>query len=263
MNSLQIRHWRAQLFHILHKPSPDNVRARYANYLLAFLIVANALSVALETVPGIGDVYRTEFKAFEVLSTALFAVEYFARLWTCVEQSGFRRPVVGRIRYALHPLPILDLLAIATFWMPIDLRFLRVTRIVRLLKVLNMPHLHNILEGIAAGLQRRRALILVAVSSMLLCVYSASALVYQLEHAAQPKVFTSIPVTFWWALETLTTIGYGDIVPMTPLGKFFTAMIAVMGIGVFALPAAIVTAVILEAGATDPIKRPCPHCGKD
>ena len=259
---MQTHHLRARLFHILHKPSPDNRLARYANYFLAFLILSNALSVALETVPSLASSYGSIFKDFEVISTALFVVEYIARIWVCVEQARYSSSVKGRIRYALNPLPLLDLIVIFTFLFTIDLRFLRIARLVRLLKVLKLDNFEKSLDGILAGLRKRRELIIVSITLMILCIYAFSALIYQLEHAAQPAVFSSIPATFWWAIETLTTIGYGDMIPITMAGRFFAGLIFVFGIGVFALPMAIITAVILEAGASDSVTTSCRHCGR-
>jgi voltage-gated potassium channel len=262
---MNIRHLRAKLFNILHKPSPENPAARYANYFLAFLIFANALFVALETVPALASRFAPAFKAFEAASTALFALEYAARLWVCTEQGRYSRRLLGRLAYAAHPLPLLDLIVIATYWLPIDLRFLRVARMVRLLKVLRLDHFEESLHKVGAGLRRRTGLIFIAVTMMVLCIYASSALIYQLEHTAQPAAFSSIPGTFWWALVTLTTIGYGDMVPLTPAGKLFAGFICIFGIGIFALPTAIVTAVIVEAGVSDPEPpRPlaCRHCGK-
>lgn len=256
-------HFRQKLFHILHKPSPSNAWARYVNYLLAALIVSNALFVAIETLPNINPAFRPYFYGFEVLSTSIFALEYLARLWVCVEQGRYADPVMGRIRYAMSPLPILDLLVIITFWTTIDLRFLRVARMVRLLKVLNMAHFEQSLERVAAALNRRKELLIVAVVMMVLCIYASAAILYQVEHSAQPAVFSSIPNTLWWAMTTLTTIGYGDMVPVTPLGKLCAGLVSVFGIGVFALPTAIVTAAIVEAGASDSGPNVCQHCGKE
>jgi len=259
---MTLRHLRAKLFHILHKPMPENPLARGVNYLLAFLILANALFVALETVPQVHSQFRAEFFVFEAASTGLFLIEYIMRLWVCVEQGRYAKPWSGRLKYALHPLPLLDLIVIVTFIMPIDLRFLRVARMVRLLKVLRLHQFEESLEKISQGLRRRRALMIVAVTMMALSIYAASSLLYQVEHAMQPDVFTSIPATFWWAVETLTTIGYGDMVPLTPFGKLCAGLISIFGIGVFALPTAIVTAAILEAGASDPEPTVCSHCGR-
>ncbi len=256
-------HFRQKLFHILHKPSPQNPWAKYVNYLLAALIVTNALFVAIETVPSIGPVFRPYFLGFEILSTSIFAVEYLARLWVCVEQDRYAEPVRGRLRYALSPLPMLDLIVILTFWSSVDLRFLRVARMVRLLKVLNLAHFEQSLTRVGAALSRRKELLIVAVVMMVLCIYASAAILYQLEHSAQPKVFSSIPETLWWAMTTLTTIGYGDMVPVTPFGKLCAGLISVFGIGVFALPTAIVTAAIVEAGASDNGPVICQHCGRE
>jgi voltage-gated potassium channel len=259
---MKTENFRAKLFHILHKPSPTNPVARYANYFLAFLILTNALFVSLETVPGIAEKYGQLFKNFEAISTGLFVVEYMARLWVCVEQARYSRPFYGRISYALRPLPLLDLLVIVTFWWPVDLRFLRVARMVRLLKVLKMEHFENSLERITTSLRKRRELLIVSITMMALSIYASAALLYQVEHATQPTVFSSIPATFWWAMETLTTIGYGDMVPKTALGKLFAGFIAIFGIGIFALPTAIITASIVEAGVSDPEPVICKHCGR-
>lgn len=256
-------HFRQKLFHILHKPSPQNPWAKYVNYLLAAFIVTNALFVAIETLPSIGPAFRPYFLGFEILSTSIFAIEYLARLWVCVEQGRYAEPVWGRLRYALSPLPILDLIVILTFWSAVDLRFLRVARMVRLLKVLNLAHFEQSLSRVGAALNRRKELLIVAVVMMVLCIYASAAILYQLEHSSQPKVFSSIPETLWWAMTTLTTIGYGDMVPITPFGKFCAGLISVFGIGVFALPTAIVTAAIVEAGASDNGSTVCKHCGKD
>ncbi|MDI1267868.1 MAG: ion transporter [Polaromonas sp.] len=255
--------FKQRLFHILHKPSRQNPWARYVNYLLAALIVSNALFVAVETVPSIGPIYKPYFLAFEVLSTSIFAIEYLARLWVCVEQDRYSHPVWGRIRYALSSLAILDLIVILTFWSSVDLRFLRVARMVRLLKVLNMAHFEQSLTRVGAALSKRRELLIVSVVMMVLCIYASAAVLYQVEHGAQPKVFSSIPNTLWWAMTTLTTIGYGDMIPITPFGKVCAGLISVFGIGVFALPTAVVTAAIVEAGTTDTRPTTCQHCGKD
>lgn len=257
---------RAQLFAILHRPEPGNRWARHVNHVLIALILLNAASVALETVPAIGRPLRVEFWWLEAVSTALFAAEYIARLWVCVEQQKLSRPVWGRLRYALQPLPLLDLIVIATYFSIWDLRFLRVMRLVRLLKLLQLYEFEAALQRLTVSLQRRRQLLLVSVVLMLVCVYASAALLYQVEHRVQPQVFTSIPGTFWWACETFTTIGYGDMTPVTPGGKLFVGLFAVFGIGVFALPTAIVTAAIIESSAPhghegDDKGGVCPACG--
>lgn len=242
-------HWRAQLFAILHKPEPGNIAARYANYFLAALILVNAAAVAIESVSALRLQWGVLISDIETISTALFVIEYLSRLWVCVEQGRFSRPVLGRLRYALRPLSLLDFVAIATYWTPWDLRFLRVARLVRLLKVLHLNEFEAALERLSGSLRRRRELLIVSITLMISCVYVAAAMLYHLEHARQAQVFSSIPATFWWACESFTTIGYGDMIPLTALGRFCAALISVLGIGVFALPSAIITAAIIESSA--------------
>lgn len=252
--------FRLRLFRILHRPAPTSLAARYFNYLLAAVILVNCAAVALETVPSVFEPNRMVFTALEAFSTGFFLVEYALRLWVCVEQPRYAKPFSGRLSYALHPLPFLDLLVILTLWAPWDLRFLRIFRLSRLLRVLNLDGLDRSFQAISGAVARRRHLLVTSMLVMLITVYCFAALLYLVEHAAQPDKFSSIPETLWWAIVTLTTIGYGDITPITSLGKALSGMIVLVGIGVFALPTAIATAAILDAGVDQPA--PCPHCGK-
>jgi len=243
------RRLRARVFALLHEPDPGNRLAKWLNWLLAALIVGNAIAITLETVPGINRSFARALHDFEAVCTGLFIVEYLARVWTCVEQHRLRHPVWGRLRFMLQPLALLDLIAIVTWWTPWDLRFLRVVRLVRLLKVFHLYEFEAALERLSVSLGRRKELLLVAVVLMGVFVYLASSLLYQIEHARQPQVFSSIPATFWWAAVTFNTIGYGDMVPLTSLGRLVAALVSVFGVGIFALPTAIVIAAIIESSA--------------
>jgi voltage-gated potassium channel len=243
------RRLRAQVFAILHAPDSRNRTARWVNYFLAALIIANAVSVTLETIPGINVQLARTLWWFEAVSTGVFIVEYLARVWTCVEQHHLSRPVAGRLRFMTQPLSLLDLVAIATYWTPWDLRFLRIVRLVRLLKVFHLYEFEAALDRLSVSLSRRKELLLVAVVLMVMFVYLASSLLYQFEHQRQPEVFSSVPATFWWATVTFNTIGYGDMVPLTSMGRLFASLVSVFGIGVFALPTAIVIAAIIESSA--------------
>ncbi len=254
MNSI-----RQRLFLVLHRPVPSNRVARYVNYLIAAVILANCAAVALETVPWIYAPHGELFQAIEACSLIFFVIEYLLRLWVCVEQMRFSAPLSGRLRYACHPLPLLDLLVIVTFWAPWDLRFLRIFRITRLLRVLHLEALDHSFQAIMRAIGRRKHLLIISALMMLITAYCFASLLFAVEHAAQPDKFSSIPETIWWAVVTLTTIGYGDITPITPLGKALAGGIVLIGIGVFALPTAIVTASVLDAGADKAGN--CPHCG--
>jgi voltage-gated potassium channel len=249
---------RKQLSRILHRPQQGTRFARPVSVFLAALIILNCVALSLETVPAIYVGYSGLFQGLEVASTAIFAVEYVLRLWACVEQPQFANPFSGRLRYAISPLAVFDLLAILAFFAPVDLRFLRIFRLTRLLRVLHLEVFNRSMQAILDAIARRRHLLYVAVTMMATAVYCTAVLLYTVEHAAQPTKFSSIPETVWWAVVTLTTIGYGDIAPITPVGKALTSVIAIFGIGIFALPTAILTAAILDAG--NKLSARCPHC---
>jgi voltage-gated potassium channel len=256
----QALHLRAQVFAILHRPEPGNRLARWVNWFLAALIVGNAVAITIETLPGISREALRLLNLFEALSTGLFIVEYAARLWSCVEQQHLRDPLWGRLRYMRQPLALLDLIAIVTWWTPWDLRFLRVVRLVRLLKIFHLYEFEAALERLQVSLERRKELLLVSVVLMALFVYIASSLLYHLEHARQPELFSSIPATFWWATVTFNTVGYGDMVPLTPLGRVVASLVTVFGVGIFALPTATVIAAIIESSASG-TAYVCHECG--
>jgi voltage-gated potassium channel len=251
---------RKQLFLILHRPAPGTKFAQPVGIFLAALIVINCLALSIATVASIHAKYSGVFHWLEVVSTGIFAVEYLLRLWVCVEQQRFSHPATGRLRYVFSPLAILDLLAILAFFAPVDLRFLRIFRLTRLLRVLHLEAFNRSMQTILDAIVRRRHLLYVSVAMMATAVFCTSVLIYTVEHAAQATKFSSIPETVWWAVVTLTTIGYGDIAPITPIGKALTSVIAIFGIGIFALPTAILTAAILDAGHKLPAY--CPHCNR-
>lgn len=252
---------RLYLFHTLHKPSPGHWVGQCVNYFLIVVILANCVGLALETVPSIYHGHEGPFFWLEAFSTVVFVVEYLLRIWVCVEEPRFSSPISGRLKYALHVLPLLDLIVIATYVAPYDLRFLRVFRLTRMLRVLNLEKFDRSFQSISRSIGRRKHLLVVSVGSMLIVAYCFAALIYIVENSVQPDKFSSIPATLWWAIVTLTTIGYGDMTPVTTLGKILSGGIIIIGVGVFALPSAIVTASIVEAG-TDRHTQ-CPHCGKN
>lgn len=215
---------------------------RTLNLCLFSLIALNVLAVLLESLQSLARPYATAFALFEYFSVAVFTVEYGLRLWTCTEGPRFHGagPLAGRLRYAVTPMAIFDLLAVLPFYLAfvvtIDLRFLRVFRLLRILKLTRYSPAAEILTAVVYN--ERRALVSLLVL-MLTLLTIASSLMYLVEHQAQPDAFASIPAAMWWGMAALTTVGYGDVTPATPLGKVLGAGIAILGIGMFALPAGI------------------------
>jgi len=249
----------------------DDPVSRWINLGLIVLVSLNALAVILETVPSIEAQWRDVFQWFEEASVVIFLFEYILRLWSCTVQPEYAGPVSGRLRFAARPMSVVDAVAIAPALFEVglafDLRYVRVMRLVRMLRVFKFARYTETVRTFARVLAEKRTdLVLIGLFLGLLLVI-ASATMYFAEYEAQPEVFSSIPAAMWWAMQTLTTVGYGDIVPQTPLGKFLGTLIALVGIGFFALPAG-----ILAAGFAEEIERAarrgdgpdtCPNCGHE
>jgi voltage-gated potassium channel len=237
------RRWRQDVHDILEVGGDAHPAGRYVNAFIVVLIFLNAFAFAAETVDDLAVRYGPFFRAFNVFSVAVFSIEYLLRLWSAVDIPMLSRmkPWRARLRFATRPIMLIDLFAVLPFYfswlVPVDLRVLRVLRLFRLLKLVRYsPALQTLGRVIA---DEYRAL-LGALLIILVLLLFASTAAYFLEREAQPDKFGSIPAAAWWALATLTTVGYGDIVPVTPLGKLLGGVVMLLGVGMIALPVAIV-----------------------
>lgn len=229
--------------HYADKPS------RIVNLLLILLISLNVIAIFLETVDPIYARYQQSFWYFEVFSVAIFTIEYLARVWSSIDlqESANASPIRGRIRYMLSPIALIDLIAILPFYLslylPMDLRFLRVLRLLRLFKLTRYsPALGALLDVV----QKEAEALLAALVVLLMMLVISAGGIYLLENDLQPDTFGSMPNSMWWAIVTLTTVGYGDVVPVTTVGKMFAGLIGLIGIGMIALPAAILASGFAE-----------------
>jgi voltage-gated potassium channel len=250
---------RARIYRHLHTDSR-------INRTLAALIAINLAAVVLQTVQSFDAAYGGLFLAIEYVSIAVFSAEYLARVWSCVEAERYRHPVLGRARYVLSPMALIDLAAIIPFYMPmlipVDLRMLRSLRLLRMIRILKMGRYSKSVQLVYRAVAQTReqlGVVLVVIAILMLLACSA---MYFFENEAQPEHFSSIPATFWWGVMTLTTVGYGDVYPVTPAGKTTAAVVAFLGIGLFALPAGIVTSAFVQMLGKDDSPKTCPHCGK-
>ncbi len=257
-----------RIFEILEIASPGDLVSRLFDIFIMILISLNVVAVILETVESLSFKYSSFFRIFEILSVSIFTIEYLLRLWTCTIDNKFNSPIKGRIKFAMTPLAIVDLLAILPFYLPmiipLDLRFIRVLRLFRLFRLFKMERYSEALKILGATLKEKREELLLAFFSVLILLVIASSLMYFVENEAQPEVFSSIPAAMWWGIATLTTVGYGDVYPITPIGKLLGGIIALLGIGIFALPAGILASgFAVEILRNQKKGRICPHCGKD
>ncbi len=258
--AMTLRKWAYNLL----EPTEGNSAAKAVELLLITLIFFNITAVILESVKEINEVYSSYFHELEFFSVIIFSIEYFLRVWTAPENPKYAKRL-GRLRYAFTFMALVDLMSILPFYvnfLPFDFLFIRVIRVFRLIRVLKIARYLKALNLIAAVLKERKEQIQLSVMFIIFLLVIVSTLMFYLEHEAQPDKFSSIPATMWWGIETLTTVGYGDMIPQTATGRILGGMIAILGIGLFALPAG-----ILSSGLTDhlhgnkkKLKR-CPHCG--
>ena len=234
-----------QRIHALVFPSPygGTMNTIFDTFIGVWVIVS-VLAVVLESVHSISYVLNIEFVLLDAIAVAIFSVEYCMRIYACVEEPGFKHAVTGRFKQATTAGTIIDLLAILPFFLEVvlshvfDLRFLRVFRLARLLKLTRHSDATAILGKV---LVREWPVMSASAFIMMLLLVLTASLGYLFEHEAQPDKFENIPTAFYWAVITLASVGYGDISPITPVGRAMTIVLALIGIGIFAIPAALLS----------------------
>jgi voltage-gated potassium channel len=220
----------------------DDPWVKAVDWFLIVMIVLNVLAVVLESIEHLSIAHGPVFHTFDVFSVAVFSIEYLLRLWTAVEmdEPRFQHPVWGRLRWMSSAMAIIDLLSVLPFYLgmfvEMDLRAIRVLRVLRVFKLGRYSMAINVMAAVAR--QEARAIGAVLFVMMVVLVFTSS-LMYLFEHRAQPHIFSDIPTSMWWSVVTLTTLGYGDMVPITPLGRLLGGFTAVLGVGVIALPAGV------------------------
>lgn len=237
----------------LYKHLEPSVRDRGIsplNLILIILVLVSFLTFSLETEKTFSVEFRNQLALYNVFILTIFAVEYFARVWVAGENtecSGMR----GRINYMLTPFAITDLLAflpelIALIVMGGDTRAIAALKALRLFRLLKLARFVPAFGMLGAALKRSGAQLAVALIVALALIYVSAIIIYFIEGDIQPEAFGSIPRATWWAVATLTTVGYGDAYPITVAGKMFAGVIALAGIGVVALPAGIFASAVSD-----------------
>jgi len=223
-----------------HRPF-ETGPARLINWFLVGLILVNVIVVVVESVEWIYAEHQQLFDAFEIFSVAVFTVEYLTRLWCSAESRPGLRGIRARFLFAVQPMSLIDLAAIVPFYLAVmvgfDLRFLRVLRLLRIFKLTRYSSALSVLLDV---LREEASSLVAGLFIMIVLLVVAASGAYLVEHQAHPDGFGSIPDAMWWAVATLTTVGYGDVTPITPMGKIFGAMVTLIGVGMAALPAGII-----------------------
>ena len=255
------------VYELLQTPEIETKLELFVRIFITRLIALSVLSVMLETVKELEEQWGTLFWDFEVFTVIVFTVEYLLRVWCCIENEKYRHPVLGRMRYMISFMAIVDACAIFPFYIPalvrLDLRFIRAFRLVRLARVIKLGQYSHSLGMISRVIKKKRHDIITSLFIILIILIISSSVMYFLEHEIQPNTFPSIPASLWWGIATLTTIGYGDIVPLTTMGRILASIISVLGISVFALPSGIIVTGFIEELQLHKKHITCPHCGKE
>ncbi|MBW3601019.1 MAG: ion transporter [Planctomycetes bacterium] len=261
---------RRRIYEILEPARPDDRASQTFDLFIVTLILLNIVTVMVETLDAVFQAAPGAFHAFEVFSVAVFSLEYVLRLWSCTSDPHYAHPVGGRLRQAARPMTIVDLVAIApSLWIlatagtaRVDLRSLRLLRCFRIFRLAKLTRYSEALQTFSRVLWEKKEELAASLLFLLTLLLITSSLMYYAEREAQPEAFASVFHAMWWAVATLTTVGYGDVYPVTGLGRMLAAVTAVTGIAMFALPTSILGAGFLEAFERRRKPPDCPHCGK-
>ena len=261
-----------EVYSLLESPADTSKVRKAIIFFIAALILINIFVIILETENSLYLQYHTFFFLFDLFTVIVFTTEYVLRVWCCVKNPDYSDPVRGRIRYALSPYALVDLIALTPFYLPmivpIEFRMLRLLRLLRLFRVLRLGKYSNAFETFVDVLKSKKEEIVITIVMAIIILILASSAMYTVEREVQPEEFGSIPNAMWWAVMTLATVGYGDAVPITPVGKFLAAIVALSSIGLFALPAGILASGFAESlrmkreSGTDKTLA-CPQCGAE
>ena len=246
---------RQKIYNLLNRGIDGYGPGRIFNSLMFLFITVIIVNVIIQTVQGLPATVYLFGRLLDSLAVIVFTTEYILRVWTCVENPEYHKKnaaetaIVGRLSYMVSGMAIIDLVALFWFYLPFFFADQEVYAMVGILKFFTIfklirysPSLHVIARVFNA--KRRQLAMMFYIILFLLVV--TSAIMFYIEHHAQPEKFASIPDAMWWAVITLTTVGYGDVYPITPLGKFFGGLSALLGVGVIALPAGILASAFME-----------------
>ena len=265
------QHTKHKVHILLHPELGESKADKAINIFIITLIVLNVIAVMMETVHPLYDEHKKLFDTFDLVSVIIFTIEYVLRVWSCTHDPRYKGSIRGRLKYIFTFGALVDLIAFLPYYLQaiigFDLRILRILRLLRFFRLFRLTAYTRSAKLIFNVFKTRMNDLLLSLVLILFLIIIASCTLYFAEHLypteAESK-FTSIPATLWWAVVTLTTTGYGDIIPLTTWGRIIAGIIMLSGVAFFALPAGIIV-----AGFLDELKfirkykgHDCPHCGK-
>ncbi len=217
----------------------DNKRSRYFAFFIQFLILLSIVTFSMETIPDLKPQTRTILESIEIVCVIVFTVEYILRIYVADNKARFIFGFFG----------IIDLVAILPFYLSfgIDLRSLRALRFLRIFRILKLVRYNSAMIQFTRAIKIVKEQILLFLFTTVILIYFSAVGIYYFENEAQPEHFSSIFDSLWWAIITLTTVGYGDVYPITVGGKVFTFFILMIGLGIVAIPTGIISSALTKS----------------
>ena len=244
------------------------------NLFIIGLIALDSVAIVLHSVPEIREhpTWAQIFVDFEIFSVIVFTIEYGLRVWASVESPEYSDPLWGRIKFIFSAWALVDLFAIFPFYLTLfttDFGLIRMLRLLRVVRLYRLTKYSSALQMIKNAVRYTKEELILSYAFLLFTMLIASSIIYYIEHPVQPEAFSSIPTAMWWGVVTMTTLGYGDVYPITALGKLFGGFVAILGVALFSLPTGILASGFIKQ--INDSKRSeekaeitkCPHCGKD
>jgi voltage-gated potassium channel len=261
-----VENLRKKIFTILVSDRNTNPTGRLFNSILVALIIINIAAIILETVQAIHQVYKPYFEILEIYTLTIFTIEYFLQLWISTLNPKYSHPIWGRLKFMTTPMAVIELLVIIPFLLEMfdhyDLRFLSILRFAMVLRIFKLDKYTHALNTFKYVIKDKKEELILTFFTIVILLVVTSCSMYLIEKDDNPA-FSSIPETMWWAISTLTTVGYGDVVPVTVLGKLLGSIIAILGIAMFAVPAGLISSSFTEYVQHKKGKKTCPHCNKE
>jgi voltage-gated potassium channel len=259
-----------KIYNLIEKGAHGSKLNLAFDYFIVVLIVLNVLAIAFDTLSSLSAQWKDALKGFEIFSIFVFTIEFILRIYISDLTHPSKDRFTSAIKFVFSPFGLIDLLAILPFYLPfiikVDLRFLRILRLLRFFRVFKISRYNSTLKLISEVLKEKRGEIGMTFFIAILMLLVSGFLMYSIESPVQPEKFPNIFASLWWAVATLTTVGYGDIYPITALGKVVSSFVAFLGIGLIALPTGIISAGFFEKINQSKDKKQtilCPHCGKE
>jgi voltage-gated potassium channel len=260
-----IENVRKRIYAILISERDTDPTGKLFHSFIVGLIILNIVAVILETVETLHLEYKPFFDVLEIFTVVIFTIEYILRVWVCTLEEKYKHRF-GRLKFMISPMAVIELLVILPFVLSLltflDLRYLSAFRFILVLRIFKLGKYAEALDTFKHVIFDKKEELVITFFTIIALLVVSSSLMYLVERNDNPE-FASIPETMWWAVSTLTTVGYGDVLPITPLGKILGSLIAILGIAMFALPAGLISASFTEQVQNKRKKRRCPHCDKE